>query len=286
MDASTLTLADGRTIAYQATGPVDGPAVLLCHAAPGSRRFDPDPSATHDAGVRLITVDRPGYGGSDPLPADVVPTIPALAADAAAVLDHLAIGAAVVAGWSAGGRVAAALAAARPDLVTDLFVVATPAPDDEVPWIPAEHRAAITMMRADPVAATGQMAAVLGPPPADPATELAALTAGPADAAALERDPALRERVVGMLAESVRQGHAGVAADIVSYTVADWGFDPAAIGAPTTCVYGDADAIVTPAHGEWWAARIPEAAVEVVPGAGHLVIVDAWPRVLSAARRR
>ena len=76
-----------------------------------------------------------------------------------------------------------------------------------------------------------------------------------------------------------------MAADIVSYTVADWGFDPAAIGAPTACVYGDADVVVTPAHGEWWAARIPDATVEVVRDAGHLVVVDAWPGVLSAARR-
>src|SRR5688572_2864979 len=105
MDATTSTLDDDRTIAYRTTGPDDGPAVLLCHAAPGSRRFDPDPAATEAAGVRLISLDRPGYGGSDPLPHDVVPTIPAYASDAAAVLDHLGVTAAVVAGWSAGGRV-------------------------------------------------------------------------------------------------------------------------------------------------------------------------------------
>ena len=70
-----------------------------------------------------------------------------------------------------------------------------------------------------------------------------------------------------------------MAADIVSYTVADWGFDPASIGAPTTCLYGAADLLVPPAHGEWWAARIPAAELDVVDGAGHLVVVPAWPRV-------
>src|SRR5690349_24588394 len=119
----SITSTTGRRIAFDVRGPDDGPAVLLCHSAPGSRRLDPDPAATAAAGVRLVTVDRPGYGGSDPLPAAIVPTIPAFAADAAALLDHLGVGAAVVAGWSAGGRVAAALAAARSDLVTDLFVI-------------------------------------------------------------------------------------------------------------------------------------------------------------------
>ena len=73
------------------------------------------------------------------------------------------------------------------------------------------------------------------------------------------------------------------AADVVSYTVADWGFDPASIGAATTCVYGGADDLVPPAHGEWWSVRIPEATLEVVDGAGHLVVVPAWPEVLKAA---
>ena len=72
----------------------------------------------------------------------------------------------------------------------------------------------------------------------------------------------------------------------MSYTVADWGFDPASIGAPTTCVYGAEDVVVPPAHGEWWAGRIPEARVEVVAGAGHLVVVPAWPGCSAPARPR
>jgi pimeloyl-ACP methyl ester carboxylesterase len=60
--------------------PADAPVVLLCHSAPGSGSFDPDPAATAAAGVRLIAVDRPGYGGSAPVK-DGFATI-GLAADA------------------------------------------------------------------------------------------------------------------------------------------------------------------------------------------------------------
>ena len=88
-----------------------------------------------------------------------------------------------------------------------------------------------------------------------------------------------------MAATAVAQGSIGVAADIVSYTVADWGFDPSSIGAPTTAVYGGADPVVSPAHGQWWTDRIPTAELIVVPDAGHLVITSAWPLVLAATSR-
>ena len=155
-----------------------------------------------------------------------------------------------------------------------------------MPWIPTEHEPAIAAMRADPPHAVEAMVDALSSAPADGDDDGTALLAGgPADAAALEADPDLRRRVDRDARRgAAAQGSTGVAADIVSYTVADWGFDPASIGAPTTCVYGADDLLVPPAHGEWWAARIPSAQMEVVDGAGHLVVVPAWPRVIAAAR--
>ena len=74
MDAQSITVPDGRTVAFDLAGPDGGPVVVLHHSAPGSRRFDPDPTATSAAGVRLVTIDRAGYGRSDPLSAGTVPT--------------------------------------------------------------------------------------------------------------------------------------------------------------------------------------------------------------------
>ena len=62
-----ITLGDGRTLAFEDLGAVDGEPVVLFHGAPGSRLFSPDPAATQSAGARLITFDRPGYGRSNPL---------------------------------------------------------------------------------------------------------------------------------------------------------------------------------------------------------------------------
>jgi pimeloyl-ACP methyl ester carboxylesterase len=57
-----------------------------------------------------------------------------------------------VVGWSAGGRVALALAARHPDVVRSVAVVCTPAPDDEVAWVPEEYRTMSQAMGSDPAA--------------------------------------------------------------------------------------------------------------------------------------
>jgi pimeloyl-ACP methyl ester carboxylesterase len=277
----TIDLPDGRTIAVDERGPAGGPVVVLCHVAPGSRRFDPDPAATEAAGIRLITVDRAGYGGSTALPEGAVPSVAGHADDLAAALDELGVRDAAVAGWSAGGRVALALAARRPDLARAVAVVATPAHDDDVSWIPEEFKTMIQALRADPAKAVDQVAAALAGQAADPAAAIAAVSSGPADAEILAADPERRSRLEAMLAEAFRQGAIGAAADIVSYTMVPWGFDPAAVAAPTTFFYGDADPIVTPTHGEWYASRIPGSSLRVVPG-GHLIVQTAWAEVVAA----
>ena len=68
----TVTLRDGRALAYAELGDLSGRPVVLLHGMPGSRLLCPDEDATRAAGVRLITMDRPGYGGSDPRPGRTV----------------------------------------------------------------------------------------------------------------------------------------------------------------------------------------------------------------------
>lgn len=84
-----------------------------------------------------------------------------------------------------------------------------------------------------------------------------------------------------MLAEAFAQGAVGVAADITSYTMVPWGFDPRAVGAPVHCWYGAQDTVVTPEHGHWYAEQVAHGDVTVVPDAGHLVACEAWAEVLT-----
>jgi pimeloyl-ACP methyl ester carboxylesterase len=60
-----LQLADGRVLRYQIVDTAHGDAVFLLHGALGSRLVHNSLSAAaSDAGIRLVSYDRPGYGGS------------------------------------------------------------------------------------------------------------------------------------------------------------------------------------------------------------------------------
>lgn len=245
--------------------------VLFLHAAPGTG-FDPDPSATETAGVMLIAPSRPGYGEAAPLPEGRVPTF-------AAVAERLVPPEPVdlVVGWSSGGNHALALAALYPERVGAVVLVGAPAHDDDVAWIPDQFRSLTEAMRADPANAMAMLTEALegtGPSPDQ-------LAAGAADDQVLARDPAFAQRLDASLLGAFAQGPVGLATDIVAQHVSDWGFAPSDVAQPVTLVYGGDDEIVTTAHGRHWASVLPRADLRVMENAGHLVVLDAWRRLLA-----
>src|SRR5262249_51452992 len=67
LNSGILTRADGRSRRLVGNGAGSkGPPVLLLHRNPGSRLLDRDSAATTASELRLLTVDRPDYGGTDP----------------------------------------------------------------------------------------------------------------------------------------------------------------------------------------------------------------------------
>ena len=271
----------GRVLAVDDRGPRFGPVVVFLHAAPGSRVFDPDPGATAAAGVRLLTIDRPGYGASTVLPDGEVPTLAGFADDVVAVMDHLRVASAAgVVGWSTGGLVALGLAARHPHRVRRLALLATPAHDDDVAPLPEEHWELVAALRPDPGSAPAAVAEALAPIARLPSAVLDMVGSGGADAT-VRADPARGSRLFAMASESLRQGAAGMAADIVASSIAPWGFDPALVNRPIDLWYGDDDVLVPSDHGAYWAGVLPDAHLHPVAGAGHLVPLVAWGQILS-----
>ena len=257
--------------------------VVMCHSAPGAGIFDPDPQETRARNVRLISVDRPGYGGSQPVSDGAWATVASAADDLASVLDSLYLERVGVVGWSAGGRVALALAARRPDLVERLVVIATPAPDSEVPWIADEQRDELERLGSlspDEAHAHlgGSLASVVPEDPRSP-DSLWLLGAGSVDRDALQAD-GVQARLGEMLEAAFVQGSGGLAADIAGYCLRPWGFDPQSVEATTLLLYGSHDPLAGPQHGRWWKSQLPGARLEIVPG-GHLIVVPMWARALS-----
>jgi pimeloyl-ACP methyl ester carboxylesterase len=185
-------------------------------------------------------------------------------------------------GWSAGGRVALALVARRPDLVSRVAVIGTPAPDEEVPWIPEENKEAINSLRGASAAdAHAALTAAMGPMVESLTGDdrFGMLGVGEADAAVLAR-PGVADRLRGMLDETLAQGAAGMVADVAGYTLQPWGFEPTDVSADVLLGYGADDLLGEP-HGRWWQQALPKAHLEVVPDVGHLVVVPFWDRALA-----
>ena len=118
---------DGFRLAYDRTG--SGPAVLLLHGWPGDRTDYREVVPFVSAVADVILPDLRGFGESDKHQADPVSEYNA-AAQARSVIgliDELALGRPVIAGYDIGSRIAQAIARDRPDLVRAL-VIAPPLP--------------------------------------------------------------------------------------------------------------------------------------------------------------
>jgi pimeloyl-ACP methyl ester carboxylesterase len=114
---------NGVRLAYEVHGEGE-PVLLICGT--GQPAFSwglfQVPALTA-AGYQVVTFDNRGMAPSDAPPAPY--TVPGMAEDTAALIEHLAVGPCRVAGYSLGALIAQELALARPDLVRAAVMMAT-----------------------------------------------------------------------------------------------------------------------------------------------------------------
>ena len=121
------TAIDGFRLAYERTG--TGPAVLLLHGWPGDRTDYRAVVPLVSPAADVIVPDLRGFGESDKHEADPARqyNAAAQARSVAGLIEELALGRVVIAGYDIGSRIAQAIARDRPDLVRAL-VIAPPLP--------------------------------------------------------------------------------------------------------------------------------------------------------------
>jgi pimeloyl-ACP methyl ester carboxylesterase len=278
--ARTVSLGNGRTLAYAEWGDPSGSLVVECHGNPGCRVLVWDEEVVARLGVRLITVDRPGIGRSSPKPGRSVGD---WADDARELCEAIGIERFSVLGYSVGGAYACACAERLGDRVASMALVSSIAPLDRpgafaelgrpLQWRlardhPAMARWAVTMQ------------ALLGRLPAWVIRRAAGTRMPAADRAMLDDDPRILERGAAMAAEAVRQGPDGLVADL-RVAMRPWGVDLASITVPTTVWQGDHDRSIPAAWGELLASSIPQARLRLRPGEGHLMIAATLEAVLQ-----
>ncbi len=278
--AEFVRTSHGRTLAYAQIGDPDGTPVFVLHGTPGSRLSGrhPDPSRVADAGLRVITYDRPGNGRSTRHPGRAVVDC---VADIAAIADALGIDRFLVTGGSGGGPHALAAAARLPERVirAECNVGAAPYDAPDLDWFEGMDPENVkefgwaldgeeTLVRELEQEADEKLSRL----DEDPATLLGEFQLSEADQTVLQ-DQIVRERMRKSFREALASGVWGWVDDDLAF-VKPWGFEVEEIRVPVQVRYGAGDVLVPAGHGEWLARHVPNANVIVDHQAGHLSTPD------------
>ena len=252
---------NGLRLAYGDRGREHERVLLLVHGFPLDRRLWGAQVGALATMTRVITPDLRGHGKSQIAPGPF--TMDQHADDLVALLDHLKIRRAVVAGLSMGGYVAFAFWRRYPARVQGLILADTRAEPDS-----ASARAGRDAAM-DRVQQTGAAAY---------ADEMLPRLLAPDSLADGKIAGAARK----MMAEQPVEGIVGALGGLRDR--ADSRPTLPTIAVPTLVIAGDADVITPPADAQAMAAAIPGARFVVIPKAGHLSALEN-PRAFNAAVR-
>jgi pimeloyl-ACP methyl ester carboxylesterase len=275
VETKTISVGE-RDVCIELAGDPQGKPILVHAGEPMSRLLYGGWIADAERkGIRLISCDRPGYGGSTANPGHAVASGAADVRAIAEALGHDRLG---IWGISGGGPYALGCAALLPDLAVAVVSVASIAPYgiagfDYFAGMGESNVEGTKLFFSDPEAARRDLPAdreaVLSATPEQFAEELASLLS-PADADVLTGELAvwlLESHKVALSA-----GDQGWWDNGAAY-LTDWGFDLHDIRVPVKIWHGRQDRFVPVQHGEWLAANVPGAEADISDRDGHLTMI-------------
>jgi pimeloyl-ACP methyl ester carboxylesterase len=276
-DGVFVTLRDGRNLAYAEYGRRRGSPAFYFHGTPGGllegRLLD---EAARLQDVRLIAVDRPGYGSSDFKKDRRITDWPGDVADLADALEIDRFG---VVGLSGGGPHVQACAAAMPERVTTAVIVSgAGSPEAAVDGRGRVARVFIkAMLVMTPILAW--FAAIWAAFWAPHTRQW--MMPRSIDRAVMKRR-AVRKAYAEEVRDALRPGGRAMAQDLVLFS-RPWGFTPRDVGAvPVRLWHGDADKVVPVSIGRYFSREIPGCRATFVAGGGHMMIIDHASEVMAA----
>jgi pimeloyl-ACP methyl ester carboxylesterase len=265
-----IALRDGRRLGVTEFGVPDGRPVLYCHGFPASRL---EARLVHEAamrqGVRLVAIDRPGYGLSDFNPGRRILDWPQ---DVIEVFDRPALQRFAVLGVSGGAPYALACAVAIPERVTAVGIacgLGTTTIAEDLAYMNAFARFSLAFARATPRLSRLVYSRVGLLLKERPQWVLALLAARmpPADHATLA-DPGVYAALAASLREAFRQGGEGAAYELTLYAQ-PWNFSAAGVQMPVYLWHGEQDTTVPVAMGRRMAAFLPGCRAKFYADEGH-----------------
>ncbi len=269
----TISTEDGRSLRIIEAGLCDGTPVLVHNGTPGSRLlYQPWVNDAEVRGIRLISYDRPGYGGSTAQPGR---TVSNAAADVAVIARELNLSRLSVYGYSGGGPSALACAALLPNLVVAAAALGSLAPyhANGLDWFFGmgevniiEFSAALKGRHALDQSVESQVPGLLSATP-DHLIQAFSSLLGPVDVAAMAEG--LADYMLSCFREGIQERRDGWIDDDLA-VIKGWGFDLNQIQIPVMIMQGAQDKFVPFSHGKWLADNIPNVNAQFLAEDGHL----------------
>lgn len=263
----TMTLADGRTLAWAEYGVPEGRCVLFFHGGNDSRLAGRllDDAATR-AEVRLICPDRPGYGASTFLAGR---TILDWASDVSRLADEVGIAGYGIVGHSGGGPHALACAHANPERVHSVATVSSPAP----PAAPNRglHPAFrfMNLLFRSPALYRPMAKNQLKQMATSPERWLSVWgRMQPADGELFRRQPEVAHEIIAEMTEGARQGVSGIVHEASLYH-SGWGFGLREVATSSQVWHGRRDRQAAVGWSEFLAEELPHASLRIDEEGGH-----------------
>jgi len=277
-----LRLPDGRQLGYVDYGDPAGHPVMLCHGLPGTRlQGHPDRSVVASLGIRMIGIDRPGYGLSDYQQGRTLLDWPD---DIQAIADSLALERFAVLGISGGGPYAAACAWKIPERMTTVVLVSAMGPADDpeaIQNMPLLNRFLLASAKYGEWPLRLPAAALVAIAQSWPDQYLSFMNSHlPAPDQAIYYRAEMRAFVKEDVAEAFRQGTRGAVRDII-LLARQWGFRLQDISVPVQLWHGEQDTTVPVQIGHTLAAALPHCQSHFVANAGHFLIIQCWRDILT-----
>lgn len=279
-----VALPDGRTLAWAEFGDPRGRPVIYCHGFPGSRL---EPRVAEELAsrleVRLVGVDRPGYGQSTLGSGRRICDWPR---DVAAVADALGIERFSVIGVSAGGPYAAACGYDLPERVSRVAIVCGLGPPESMVQGTQMHWYARWGLRVAagfaPISRLLFALLALGVRSiGETGYALWAKRYSAADREVLQR-PEVRSLLLAAFREGTRNGGVALSEDL-GLLARPWDFPLDGVQVPVDLWHGEADAVVPPEMGRFVASRLKNCRARFLPGEGHFSLPFAHMDVILSA---
>lgn len=272
----SILLPDGRRLGYAEYGMNNGSPVLFFHGAPGSRHIHADMAGIAACrGIRLIAVERPGYGLSDPQPGRSMLDWPN---DIEVLTDALGLVRFAVTGFSMGSLYALACAYRFPSRVTKVALAGAIAPLD-APGVTAGMSSIASGLYALAQTNPGELRNTLAAIAPSPVATVEAMSAS---ATGWDRNVlgARRLEFETEYTQTLRSGVEGIASDFV-LAAGNWGFPLDGIPAEIHLWSGTADQNTPPAMTDYLSSQLLNSRTFMLADEGHLALYKHWNEILE-----